>query len=138
MNMKSKNFWSWFIYLRSNSKLKRMYSLVSDGFYDWLFFFFFLGPYLQHMEVPRLGVKSESQPQQNQIPAASAAYTAAHGNARSFNSLSKTRDQISIASTCILVVFLTLWTTTGAPIWWLLLVKIVIEFMFLIPFTLIA
>ena len=24
-------------------------------------FFFFLGPYLQHMEVPRLGVKSELQ-----------------------------------------------------------------------------
>ena len=31
------------------------------------FFFSFLGPHLQHMEVPRLGVESETQPQQRRI-----------------------------------------------------------------------
>ena len=36
------------------------------------FFFFFLGPYLQHMEVPRLGVESELQ---------LLTYTTAHSNA---------------------------------------------------------
>ena len=30
-------------------------------------FFFFLGPHIWHMEAPRLGVKSEPQPQQCQI-----------------------------------------------------------------------
>ena len=37
-------------------------------------FFSFLGLHLRHMEVPRLGIKSELQ-----LPA----YTTAHGNARS-------------------------------------------------------
>ena len=44
--------------------------------------FFFLGLHLQHMEVPRLGVELElptPQPQQCQIPAASATYIIAHG-----------------------------------------------------------
>ena len=35
--------------------------------------FFFLGPHLQHMEVPRLGLKSELQ---------LSVYITAHGNAR--------------------------------------------------------
>ena len=48
------------------------------------FIFIFLGLHPQHMEVPRLGVKSEPtpQPQQHEIPDASAAYTTS-GNARS-------------------------------------------------------
>ena len=36
---------------------------ISQVFFILTFFFFlFLGPHLQHMEVPRLGVKSELQP----------------------------------------------------------------------------
>ena len=47
------------------------------------------GLHQRHMEVPRLGVKMSyscqptPQPQPHQIPATSATYTAAHGNARS-------------------------------------------------------
>ena len=56
--------------------------------YWFSFFFFFLGVHLQHMEVLRLGVESEhcwptSQLQQLGLPAASVAYAAAYGNARS-------------------------------------------------------
>ena len=50
------------------------------------FFFFFLGPHLQRVEVSRLGVCScwpTPQPQQAGIPAGSAICTTAHGNARS-------------------------------------------------------
>ena len=50
----------------------------------------FLGPHPWHMEVPKLGSKSESyscqlipQPQQRQIWASSVTYTAANGNAGS-------------------------------------------------------
>ena len=55
----------------------------------YLFIFVFLGVYPQHMEVPRLGVKSELQlpvytgAQQRRIRAASATYTTARGNAGS-------------------------------------------------------
>ena len=60
-------------------------------------FFAFLGLYLQHMEVLRLGVKLELQlpayvPQQWRIWVTSAAYTAAHGSSGFFNPLSKARD----------------------------------------------
>ena len=55
-----------------------------------LFYFIlycFLGPHLWHMEVPRLGVKLELQlpatPQQHQISAVSATYTAAHSHSGS-------------------------------------------------------
>ena len=45
---------------------------------------FFFGPYLKHMEVPRLWVESELQllayPQRHQIWATSATYTPAHSN----------------------------------------------------------
>ena len=50
------------------------------------FSFSFLGPHLQHMDVPRLGIESDLQlrpklqPQQHQIQAASSTYTTAHGN----------------------------------------------------------
>ena len=49
-------------------------------------FFFFLRPHLWHMEIPRVGVKSElqlrltPQPQQHQIQATSVTYIAACGN----------------------------------------------------------
>ena len=52
-------------------------------------FIFFFQPYLQHMEVPRLGAESElqlrpmPQPWHYRIQAASATYAAACGNARS-------------------------------------------------------
>ena len=46
------------------------------------------------MEGPRLGVKSEPQPRQ--IPAASATYTTAEGNTKSFNPLSEARDRTHI------------------------------------------
>ena len=61
-----------------------------------------LGPHLQHMEVPRLGVKSELQ-----LPAyttaiamqdlsASETYTAAHSNTGPFNPLHDAKDPIHI------------------------------------------
>ena len=55
-----------------------------------VFFFSFLGPYLQHMELPRLGSNQsfrcqpipqpQPPPQQCQIQAASMTYTTAYGN----------------------------------------------------------
>mgnify|MGYP001338056509 CR=1 FL=1 len=64
--------------------------LFKAGFFWWFFFvclfLSFLGPNLQHMEVPRLSVKLElyllayAQPQQCQIPAAAAIYTTGHSN----------------------------------------------------------
>ena len=50
--------------------------------------FVFLGLYLQHMEVPRLGLNRNCscwpipQPQQHQIPAVSVTYTTAQGSCR--------------------------------------------------------
>ena len=60
------------------------------------FFFFFLGPYLQHMEVPRLGIELELQ-----LPAYTTAmldltYAAACDNAGSLNPLREARDQTRI------------------------------------------
>ena len=57
-------------------------------FFFFLFFFVFLGPHLQHVEVPRLGVNQSycwptPQPHQLGIRAASATYTTGHGNAGS-------------------------------------------------------
>ena len=46
--------------------------------------FFFSGPHLQHMDIPRKGVESAQQPP---------AYTTAHSKARSFNPPSEARDQ---------------------------------------------
>ena len=59
------------------------------NFFFFFFFFCFLGPYLWHMEVPRLEVKVKSE---LQLPTTATAmqdqslifdYTTAHGNARS-------------------------------------------------------
>ena len=58
-------------------------------FFSFLFFsFVFLGPLTRHVEVPRLGLKSElqlptPQPQKLGIQATSATYTTAQGNAGS-------------------------------------------------------
>ena len=49
------------------------------------FFFFFLWPHLQHIEVPGFGVEWEPQPQQRQIQTTSATYTKACNNARSLS-----------------------------------------------------
>ena len=46
--------------------------------------FFFSGPHLQHMDIPRKGVESAQQ-----LPA----YTTAHSKARSFNPPSESRNQ---------------------------------------------
>ena len=53
--------------------------------YLFIYYFFFLGPYLWHMEVPRLGIKLELQLQAYATVTwvVSAAYTTACGNARS-------------------------------------------------------
>ena len=61
-------------------------SLVVYKHFHMYIFFFFLGPHLQHMEVPRLGVnrscscRPTPQPQQHGIWAMSATYTTAHSN----------------------------------------------------------
>ena len=77
-----------------------------------VFFLFFvfcmLGPHLQHMESPRLGVKSElqlPQRQQCQVQAMSATYTAAHSNARSLTHWAKPGTEST--SSWILVGFVT-------------------------------
>ena len=68
------------------------------------FSFSFPGPYLRHVGVPRLGVRSELQ---------LLAYAAAHGNARSL--IHWARPGIEPTSSWILVRFLTHWVTTGTP-----------------------
>ena len=75
------------------------------------FFFCFLGPHLQHMEVPRLGAESElwlppqPQPQQHQVQAACVTYTTPHGNTRSLTHW--VRPEIEPTSSWILVRFVT-------------------------------
>ena len=69
------------------------------------FFFFFLGPYLLHMEVARLGVKSELQ-----LPA----YTTATATPDALTHWA--RPGIKCTSSWILVGFLTRWATMGTPI----------------------
>ena len=83
-------------------------------------FFFFLGLHLWHMEVPRLhrnwkcqfpgwirvgSHQSTLQPQQHQIQAMSANYTATHSNSRSLNHWA--RPGIEPASSWILLGFIT-------------------------------
>ena len=68
-----------------------MFLQLSRGCFKSYFYLFiylvFLGPNMQHMEIPRGSNWSYSclptpQPQQHQIRAASATYTTAHGNTR--------------------------------------------------------
>ena len=42
-------------------KINPDFNYASKFFFLSFFFFFFLGPHLQHMEVPNLGVESELQ-----------------------------------------------------------------------------
>ena len=66
-------------------------TILQKNYYFFIFsLFVFLGLHPWHMQVPRLGVKSElqllaptPQPQEHQIQATSATYTTAHGNAGS-------------------------------------------------------
>ena len=84
--------------------------------------FFFLGPHLWHIEVPRPGVESElqptPQPQQRQTQAASATYTTAHGNTKSLTHWA--RPGIEPASSWILVGFVTAepWQELPIRIFW--------------------
>ena len=77
----------------------------------FLSLFFFLGPQLWHMEVPRLGVESELQPRG--IRAASATCATAHSHARS--PTHQTRPGIEPASFWILVGFVNHWAKKGTP-----------------------
>ena len=90
------------VWLKTDTFLDKNSNIVNQGisncfhfnfawffFFNFLFFLFFLlQPYLQHMEIPRLGVKLELQlqptpePQQQWIWAASVTYATAFGNAR--------------------------------------------------------
>ena len=58
-------------------------SFCVDKCFHFFFIFFFLGPYLWHMEVLRLGVESKPQPLQCQIRAVSSTYTTSCSNAGS-------------------------------------------------------
>ena len=88
-----------------------------------LFFFLsfchFLGPLLQHMEVPRLGPNQSyshrptPEPQQRKIQASSATYTTVHGNARSLTHWA--RKGIEPTTSWLLVRFVNHWATTGTP-----------------------
>ena len=62
------------------------------------FYFFFLGPHLQHMEVPGLGVKLELQlpAYTTATAAAPATYTEAFNNAGSLAHLTEARVQIRV------------------------------------------
>ena len=79
------------------------------------FFFFFLGPHLQHMEVPRLGTELElqlltyPQPQQCWIRSVSSTYTTAHSNAGSLTHWA--RPGIKYVSPWILVGIVNCWAT---------------------------
>ena len=90
-----------------------MVQIHTLSFYLSIIYFLFLslshfdilGPYPGHMEVPRLGVESELQ-----LPA----YTTAHSNARSFNTLSKAMDRICILMDTWWVCYH--WVTMGTPL----------------------
>ena len=82
-------------------------------------FVLLLGLYLQHVNVPRLGVELELrlqptlQPQQHKIQATSMTYTTAHDNAGSLSHWAK--PGIEPASSWILAGFITCWATAGIP-----------------------
>ena len=84
------------------------------------FFFFFLGPHSQRMEVPRLGWNQSyscrpiPQPQQCRIQAASVTYTIAHDNTRSLTHWARLR--IKPVSSCMLIRFVNHWAMTGTPL----------------------
>ena len=84
----------------------------------FFFFFFFLGLHLQHMKVPRLGVKSELQP----LVYATATATpdpswvcSLHLSSQQRWILNQARPEIEPISSWILVVFINHWATKGTP-----------------------
>ena len=105
------------------------------GLKSFLFSFFcFLGPNLRHMEVPRLGVKSElqlpatPQPQQLRIQVTSATYITAYSNTRSL--IHWARPGIEPSSPWMLARFVT------AKLQWKLLLNCSLSFFFLFFFFL--
>ena len=81
-----------------------VFNFISDVLFRkeiFFFFYHFLGPHLQHMEVSGLGIQLElkllATDTKCRIRAMSTIYTTAHGNARFPSPLSEARDQ-----TCIL------------------------------------
>ena len=80
--------------------------------YVCIIIIFFLGPHLQHMEVPRLGVKLDLQ-LPAYIWAVSATYITAHSNVRSLTHWA--RPGIESVSSRMLVRFVNLWATIGTP-----------------------
>ena len=89
-----------------------------NAFEFFLFVFgFFLGPYLQHMKVPRLGsnwscsCRPKPQSQQRKIQVESVTYAIAHSNAESLNHWARPGSKPT--SSWILVKLLTCWVTTG-------------------------
>ena len=83
-----------------------------------LYFIYFLGLHLWHMEVPRLGVQLELQLPANvtaitKIQAMSATYTTAHSNTRALTHWA--RPGMEPTSSWILVGFITPWATKGMP-----------------------
>ena len=119
----NKCMWNWYNFLFSLKTLREFTSVVSHQSLEFLceniiiissiplincrlfrypvflcvscdpIFFFLLGPRMQHIVVPRLGVELEPQPQQCQICATSATYTTAHQQWQILNPLSKARDR---------------------------------------------
>ena len=92
----------------------------SSAYHRFIFYyFFFLGPHLQYMEAPRLGVESElqlqptPQPQQHQIRVTTATYATACGNAGSLTHRARLR--IKPASLWTLCQLLNHWATMGPP-----------------------
>ena len=85
----------------------------------FLFIYLFSGPHLQHMEAPRLGVKSELQlPTYTTATAtwdrvSSVTYITAHGTTRSLTHW--VRPGIKAASSWILVGWLTHWAIMRTP-----------------------
>ena len=86
-----KQFWIWFSWVIWGVLSVQGQFLHYIKLIHLFVFLSFLGPLLQHMEIPRLGVQSElvglwldtPQPQRCRIWAMSATYTTAHGNAAS-------------------------------------------------------
>ena len=88
-------------------------------------FFFFLGPYLWHMGVPREGSNWSwpmLQPWQHQIWAPSVTYTTAQSNTRYLTHCM--RQGIEPITSWTLLRFLTCWATIGTPRFALMLVII--------------
>jgi len=87
---------------RKKIKRRNHYENLWRALFFFFFFLSFLGPRLRHLEIPRLGVKSELQ---------LLTYTTAHGNAGSLTHWA--RPGIEPATLCMLVKICFRWATTG-------------------------